>query len=156
MHYCYFAMCTHIVYKIQWIYIRVLYSVPTLRMLTFWRFPDENSTGFIDRLRRVHLVSIVHWILKNLLVMVRLFVLPRYLICFGDKAKSRTITSKWIQNWRKNLQFLQCTSQQKPAKIGRMYSCWCENFKKKITKKEIIVLRAYILVQIIANRTARR
>ena len=61
---------------------------------------------FIDRLRRVHLDILVSLNLKNLLVMVRLFFLPRYLICPGDKAKSRTITSKWIQNRRKNRQFL--------------------------------------------------
>ena len=77
-------MCTHTVYKIQWICIHAVYSVPTLRMLKFWPFPSENSTGYIDRLHRIHL----HWILKNLLVMVRLFVLSRYLLALVIRQKA--------------------------------------------------------------------
>ena len=51
------------------------------------------------------------------------FCLITIFICLGDKAKSRTVTSEWIQNRRKNREFLQCTSQQKPGKIRFTLAC---------------------------------
>ena len=39
-------MCTHTVYKIQWIYTHAVYCVHTLCMLKFWRFSNKILTVF--------------------------------------------------------------------------------------------------------------